>query len=184
MRKEVCMIAIVAVDRNWGIGCKGRLLVSIPEDQKDVFRRYTLGNTVVYGRKTLETFPGGRILPGRRNIVLSRNKELLVEGALVLHSVAEMKEYMHRHMEEIIYVIGGAEVYRLFLPYCDEAIVTRIDATFESDAFFENLDDSGDWILVDHTDPVRSVKEYSFCVFRYRNINKRKDCAYGTKRKD
>ena len=175
------MIAIVAVDNNWGIGNKGRLLISLPEDQKDVFRRYTHGNTVVYGRKTLETFPGRRILPGRRNIVLSRNYDLTIDGALVIHSLSDMKEYLHRHMEDVIYVIGGAEVYQLLLPYCDEAIVTRIDADFEADSFFENLETSDNWIEFDRTDPIRSVKGYSFTVSRYRNIEPNKNCAYRTK---
>ena len=62
------MIAIVAVDENWGIGNKGQLLVSLPEDQKDNFKKETLGNTVVLGRKTLDTFPGGRLLPERKHI--------------------------------------------------------------------------------------------------------------------
>jgi len=175
------MIAIAAVDRNLGIGNKGRLLVSLPEDQKDVFKRYTYGNTVLFGRKTLETFPGRRPLPGRRNIVLSRNAELEIDGILVLHSLSEVKEYMRRHMEEVIYVIGGAEVYKLLLPFCDEAIVTRIEAEFEADSFFENLDVSENWVEIDRTDPVKSVRGYSFSVTRYRNINPDRNCAYSTK---
>ncbi len=175
------MIAIAAVDKNWGIGNKGQLLVSLPEDQKDVFKRYTYGNTVIFGRKTLDTFPGRRPLPGRRNIVLSRNQELEIEGVLVLHSLSEVKEYLHRHMEEVIYVIGGAEVYRLLLPYCDEAIVTRIEAEFEADSFFENLEMSQNWVSVDRTDPVRSVKGYTFRVMRYRNTNSLKNRAYCTR---
>ena len=64
------MKAIVAVDRNWGIGNKGELLVSLPEDQKETFKRFTYGNTIIYGRKTLMTFPGEKLLPGRKNIIL------------------------------------------------------------------------------------------------------------------
>lgn len=163
------MKAIVAVDNHWGIGYKGNLLVSLPEDQKDVFRRYTLGNTVVLGRKTLDTFPGSRPLKGRKNIVLSRNAHLHAEGALVLHSVDELKEYMHRHMEEQVFIIGGEEIYRILLPLCDEVIVTRIDACFEADAFFPNLDIHPDFIETDQTDPITSVKGYRFRIFRYRN---------------
>lgn len=165
------MKAIVAVDNHWGIGYKGNLLISLPEDQKDVFRRYTIGNTVVLGRKTLDTFPGSRPLKGRKNIVLSRNADLHIEGALVLHSVEELKEYVHRHMEEQLFVIGGDEVYRTLLPLCDEVIVTRIDAGFEADSFFPNLDDRADFIETERTDPITSVKGYHFRVFRYRNIN-------------
>lgn len=163
------MKAIVAVDNNWGIGNKGNLLISLPEDQKDVFRRYTIGNTVVLGRKTLDTFPGSRPLKGRKNIVLSRNTDLVIEGALILHSTDELKEYMHRHMEEQLFVIGGEEVYRLLLPLCDEVIVTRIDARFEADTFFPNLENMADWIETERTDPIPSVKGYHFRIFRYRN---------------
>ena len=69
------MIAISAVDKNWAIGNQGKLLISLPEDQKGVFKKYTAGHTVVYGRKTLETFPGQRLLPNRVNIIMSRSFE-------------------------------------------------------------------------------------------------------------
>jgi len=174
------VIAIVAVDKNWGIGKDGKLLVSIPEDQRDVFRRYTIGNTIVYGRKTLFTFPGKRPLPGRMNIVLSKNTSFSVDGALVLNSLSEIKEYIRRHMEEVVYVIGGAEVYRLLLPYCDEAIVTRIDAEFEADSFFENLDLSKNWVETSRTDPFISEKGIHFCVSRFRNLKMTGNCAMCT----
>lgn len=166
------MKAIVAIDNNWGIGNQGNLLISLPEDQKDVFRRYTIGNTVVLGRKTLDTFPGRRPLKGRKNIILSRNADLRIEGALVLHSTEDLKEYLHRHMEEQLFVIGGEEVYRTLLPLCDEAIVTRIDASFEADSFFPNLDKLADWIETERTDPITSIKGYHFRVFRYRNTKR------------
>lgn len=162
------MKAIVAVDSCWAIGNKGELLVSLPEDQKGVFRRYTYGNTVVYGRKTLDTFPGRKLLGGRRNIILTRNKNLGAEGALILHSINELREYAHRHAEEQMFVIGGAQIYSSLLRYCDEVIVTKIDAKFEADAFFPNLDENPEWQLVDITDWTVSVKDYRFCVARYR----------------
>ena len=77
--------AIVAVDENWGIGYKGDLLVSLPEDQKNNFKVKTMGHPVIFGRKTLDTFPGGRLLPGRENIILTRNQDLHVEGATIMH---------------------------------------------------------------------------------------------------
>jgi dihydrofolate reductase len=165
------MKAIVAVDNNWGIGNKGNLLISLPEDQKDVFKRYTIGNTVVLGRKTLDTFPESRPLKGRKNIILSRNADLVIEGALILHSTDELKEYMHRHMEEQLFVIGGEEVYRTLLPLCDEVILTRIDASFQADSFFPNIDNQPDWTETDRTDPITSIKGYHFRIFRYRNTN-------------
>jgi len=88
------MIAIAAVDKNWAIGNKGHLLISLPEDQKGVFKKYTSGHTVVYGRKTLETFPGQRLLPNRVNVIMSRNFDYEKEGALVLHSASELEDYL------------------------------------------------------------------------------------------
>ena len=88
------MIAIAAVDLNWGIGYKGQLLISLPEDQKGVFRKYTSGHTVVYGRKTLETFKDQKLLPKRQNVIMSRNYEFEKEGALILHSANELQDFL------------------------------------------------------------------------------------------
>ncbi len=163
------MKAIAAVDRNWGIGYRGELLVSLPEDQKGTFRAYTLGGTVVYGRKTLETFPGMRLLPGRRNIILSRNLDYRVEGATVMHDIFEVLRYEKSHPKEAIWIIGGEDVYRQFLPYCEEAVITRIDHTFVADAFLPNLDYSPSWDVFDESDVVHTDKGYDFTVYRYHN---------------
>ena len=88
------MIAISAVDKNWAIGNHGQLLISLPEDQKGVFKKYTAGHTVVYGRKTLETFPGQRLLPNRVNVIMSRSFDYEKEGAMVLHSVDELEDFL------------------------------------------------------------------------------------------
>ena len=80
------MNIIVAVDNNWAIGNKGELLISIPNDQKQ-FREETMGKVVVLGRKTLATFPQGMPLQGRTNIILSKDKNYKVKGALVVHSI-------------------------------------------------------------------------------------------------
>ena len=89
------MNMIVAVDKNWSIGKDGHLLVSIPADQK-LFREETLGKVVVMGRKTLESLPGGQPLYGRTTIVLSRNPEYRVKGAVVCHSIEEALINMNR----------------------------------------------------------------------------------------
>ena len=95
------MIAIAAVDRNWAIGNKGQLLISLPEDQKGVFKKYTAGHTVVFGRKTLETFPGQRLLPNRVNVILSRNFDFEKEGAVILHSVDELQDFLALSADEV-----------------------------------------------------------------------------------
>ena len=165
------MKAIVAVDNNWAIGYKGELLVSLPEDQKDTFRSLTLGNTIIYGRKTLETFPGQKLLPGRKNIILSRNPSFSKEGALVLHSKEEVMEYNREHELEEIYLIGGEQIYHTMLQLCSEAIVSRIHHSFMSDAFIANLDDEPGWKEMSRSDVIHSVKGYDFTVHHYRNLN-------------
>ena len=141
------MFAIVNVDQNWAIGNKGDLLVNIPADMK-MFRAATTGKTVIYGRKTLATFPGGKPLPKRENIILSRNPDFTVEGAVVVHSVEELLELQKTRCEEEWAVIGGDSVYRLLLPYCDTVLVTKTERTSEADTWFPNLDQDPEWKCV------------------------------------
>lgn len=100
------MNLIVAVDENWAIGNRNKLLVSIPADMK-FFREMTKGNVVVMGRKTMESFPGGQPLKKRTNIVLSRDESYQVKDAVVVHSLEELLEQLKSFPEESIYVIGG-----------------------------------------------------------------------------
>jgi len=138
------MNIIVAVDKNWGIGKNGRLLVSIPEDQR-LFREETLGKAVIMGRRTLESLPGGKPLYGRHTVVLSRNPEYQIKGASCVSSVEEALQAVSEYQTEDIFVAGGEEIYRAFLPYCDMAHVTYIDYAYESDVHFPNLDQSPEW---------------------------------------
>ena len=138
------MNLIAAVDKNWAIGLKNRLLVSIPEDMK-FFRTETGGKVVVMGRNTLETFPNGLPLKNRTNIVLTANPDYDGKGALVLHSVEAVLEELKKYPSEDVYIIGGAAVYRQFLPYCRVAHVTKIDYAYEADTYFPNLDERAEW---------------------------------------
>lgn len=165
------MILIAAVDENWAIGYKGNLLISIPEDQKGVFRKYTAGNTVVYGRKTLMTFKDEKLLPKRVNVILTRNKDFKKDGAVILHSEEELNTYAKTHPEELIYLIGGESVYTSMLGLCDEAIITYIHKTFTADAYLPNLDKDDEWELVQEEDEIMSEVGVSFNVRHYRRIN-------------
>lgn len=138
------MNLIVAVDKNWGIGSKNKLLVSIPSDMK-FFRETTSGKVVVLGRKTLESFPNGLPLKNRTNIVLTGNKDFKAKDAIICHTVEEVLEELKKYNDEDIYVIGGGTVYRQFLPYCNVVHVTKIDHAFEADTYFPNLDELDDW---------------------------------------
>ena len=117
------MNLIVAADRNWGIGNKGDLLVRIPADHK-MFRQETVGKVVVLGRKTMDTFPGGRPLKDRTNIVLTRNPSYQNGDAVIVHSVKELLETLKAYDSDDVYIIGGTSVYEQLLPYCDTAHVT------------------------------------------------------------
>ena len=161
------MTAIAAVDENWGIGYKGDLLISLPEDQKGVFRKYTAGHTVVFGRKTLETFPGQKLLPNRVNVIMSRSFEYVKEGALILHSAAELEDFLSLTEDEV-YLIGGASLYNTLIGLCDRAIITSIRAEFEADCYFPNLDEDPDWELESEEDPVMSEKGVEFTVKHYK----------------
>ncbi|MBP3817312.1 dihydrofolate reductase [Butyrivibrio sp. Su6] len=145
------MKAIVAVDSNWAIGHKGKLLVSIPADQKN-FRNLTTGNTIVYGRKTLETFPQQVVLPNRRNIILSTREDYTVKNAEVAHSKEELLELVKDVDTDSVFIIGGSSVYNEFIDECDTAIVTFIDKEYQADSYFPNLDKDPNWELVDESD--------------------------------
>lgn len=138
------MNLIVAVDENWAIGLKNKLLVRIPSDQK-FFRQETTGKVVVLGRKTLETFPGGLPLKNRTNIILSTDRSYKVKDAVVVHSIPELLEELKQYDSKDVYIIGGESIYRQMLPYCDTAHVTKIYHSYEADTYFPNLDELPEW---------------------------------------
>lgn len=136
------MDAIVNVSPDWGIGFESHLLVSIRADLQR-FRMLTEGKTVIFGRKTLETFPGGKPLKNRRNLILSADPNFSVDGAQCCHSLPDLFAYLQD--EPNICVIGGASIYRALLPYCSRAFVTKSFLEKESDCFFPNLDACPQW---------------------------------------
>ena len=120
----------------------------VAEDRKH-FRNVTAGAAVIVGRKTLADFPGGRPLKNRRNIVLSSDISLAIEGAEVVHSVDEALELLKDVPAEEICIIGGASVYEAFLPYCRKAFVTKTMVDGGADRFFPNLDENPDWEIAE-----------------------------------
>ena len=146
------MYAIVAVDANWAIGAQGDLLFSLPTDMRR-FRQLTSGGTVILGRKTLDSFPGGRPLPRRRNIVISRNPELEAEGAERVSSPEEALALAEG--DETIWVIGGGSVYTALLSRCEKVFLTMVDSTApEADTFFPNLDKLPAWEVESVSEPI------------------------------
>lgn len=140
------MNLIVAVDKNWAIGNKGKLLVSIPEDMK-FFRETTTGKIVVMGKNTLKSFPNGLPLKKRVNVVLTKDEGFSEKDAIIVHSVEEALEEIKKYNDEDVYVIGGSSVYEQMLKYCDTAYVTFIDYAYEADRYFPNLDENEEWKL-------------------------------------
>lgn len=156
------MNLIASVDKNWAIGYKNKLLVSIPADMK-FFRETTLGKVVVMGRKTLESFPNGMPLKKRTNIVLTHDKTYKVPDAILVHSMEELHEELKKYPSEDIYVIGGETIYKQLLDECDVAHITKIDYEFEADAYFPNLDELPDWkITQDSEEQTYFDLEYYF----------------------
>lgn len=142
------MTLIVAVDRGWGIGYQGELLCRVSDDLKN-FRALTTGKTVILGSKTLATFPGGKPLKNRRNLVLSRRPDLQIEGAEIAHSEEEVLSMLTP--DETAVVIGGDSVYKLLLPHCTTAYVTKFDCDLPKDAFFPDLDNDPSWYLAEES---------------------------------
>lgn len=162
------MNCIVAADRNWGIGCDGKLLVSIPADLR-MFRQETMGKVIVYGRKTLETFPMAKPLEKRINIILSRKADLEVKGAEVVHSVEELLELLKVYPTEDIYIIGGDSVYHQMIPYCDVCHVTRIDHAYQADTWFPDLDQDPAWHVTAESDE-QTYFDIPYTFMKYERI--------------
>lgn len=159
------MNLIVAADENWAIGNKNELLIRIPADHR-FFREETTGKVVVLGRKTLETFPQGLPLKNRTNIILSSNPDYKVKDATVVHSVEELLKELKKYPDESIYIIGGESIYRQMLPYCNVAHVTRIDRSYEADAYFPDLDKMPEWeITADSDEQVYFDTTYRFIKY-------------------
>ena len=148
------MNAIVAVDANWAIGYEGDLLFSLPTDMHR-FRSLTLGGTVILGRRTLDSFPGGKPLPKRRNIVITRNAELTVEGAEIVPTPDAALALAGGVEAEGLWVIGGGSVYAALLARCKRVYLTKADtAAPNADTFFPNLDKLPGWEIEHTSEPV------------------------------
>ena len=134
------MKLIVAVDNNWGIGKNNKLLISLPEDMA-FFREQTQHSLVIMGYNTLLSLPNSAPLKGRLNIVLApeidKEDERFVhyDNLLIAHNLKEVFNAVE-NVDMECYVIGGAQTYKTFLPYCSYAYITHINKNFEADTFF------------------------------------------------
>lgn len=178
------MKEIVNVNKVWGIGKDGDLLVNIPADMK-FFRETTAGAVVIMGSVTLDSFPGMAPLKNRVNIVLIDDDNKIHQEAIdaceadkeagksteliYVHSLEEAVALGQKYEEEgrDVFVIGGATIYRIMLPYCDECIVTINDCEREADTYFPNLEEQG-WKMTSEGED----QEHEGVHFRFTTWNK------------
>ena len=161
------MNAIAAVSTNWGLGRDNDLLFHISEDLKR-FRAMTSGGTVIMGRKTLDSMPGGKALPKRRNIVITRDPAFVRENVEVAHSVEEALALVAQDEPEKVWVIGGGEIYKAMLPHCRVCYLTRVYAEPDCDVFFPDLDAMDDWRVL-REEPILTDGELRYQFVDYVN---------------
>lgn len=178
------MIEIVNVNKSWGIGRDGDLLINIPADMK-FFRETTAGAVVIMGSTTLDSFPRMAPLRNRINIVLvDDDRKIRRESLAALRedtAAGYKTELIYvRSLEEVVkagreyeaagqrvFVIGGATVYRIMLPYCDTCLVTINDCEREADTYYPDLESSGEWEMTDESEPqVWESTTFSFTTWR------------------
>jgi dihydrofolate reductase len=160
------MKTIVAVDNKWGIGKKNDLLFSIPEDMA-FFRKTTMGKVCCMGYNTLLSFPGSKPLKNRTNIVLAP-ADVQRDDCTIVHSLEELFTELKKYDSNEIYVIGGAMFYKTMLPYCDEYLITKVDADGGAEVFYENLDKMENMECIYVSDPIET-NGYTIRFTTYKN---------------
>ena len=143
-------------------------MFSLPKDMK-FFRETTLGRTVVMGGNTLRSFPNGKPLKNRVNIVLSRGQ--VRDDCIIVRSYDELFSLLKSRENEEIYIIGGGEIYKTLLPYCDEALVTKVDAVGGATVFFPNLDKDENFVCVYESESLED-NGYTIRFTTYKNKNR------------
>ena len=166
------IISILNCDKEYGIGKRNGLLFSLPKDMK-FFRETTLNHVVCMGENTLLSFPNSKPLKNRTNIVLSQDPTHNYEGVINVHTFEDFLKEMKKQAErDIVFVIGGASIYRQTLPYVDEVYLTKVNADGGAEVFFVNLDEEKDFECVKESEPEMDGDiEIKFTV--YKNNNKK-----------
>ena len=159
------MYMIAAVDQDWAIGKDGDQLCYIPADLKR-FQALTTGHAVILGRKTLATFPGGRPLKNRRNLILSRDPAFSPEGGEVFRDV----DSLLAAAPEDAFIIGGESGYQALLDRCDTAYITKLGKSWPADAWFPDLDADPAWAVEEEGE----WQAHQGIPFRYVTYRRRK----------
>lgn len=161
--------AIVAVDNNWGIGFNGDLLEHIPEDLRR-FKELTFNKVVIMGRKTWDSLPK-KPLPNRLNLVITRQGRFIDEMTVFLSLEEIISRLNHLDNEDHWFIIGGGEIYKTLLPFCDNVYVTKIFKTYDKvDTYFPNLDNDPNWEIKEQSE-VKTYKDiqYQFQLYGIKN---------------
>lgn len=145
------MKAIVAVDKEWGIGKNNDLLFHLSQDLK-YFKDKTMGKVIVMGGNTLLSFPKSKPLPNRTNIVLT--DVYTRDDCIVCPTLEELSKELKKYDTNDVFIVGGAMFYNTMIDYCDEAYVTRVDEVGGAQVFFPNLDEKENWIEVERGEPI------------------------------
>lgn len=156
--------AIFAVSENNVIGKGNDLPWRMPADLKH-FKKTTMGHPVIMGRKSFDSI--GRPLPGRHNIVVTRDRNFSAEGVSVVHSLREAVEIAGEDRPEEVFIIGGAQIYERAFPYCDRLYMTKIHTEAEGDVFLPTVDFS-DWKLISeekHSPDEKNIHDYTFRIY-------------------
>lgn len=160
------MKMIVCVAEDFGIGNNNDLLFSLPPDMK-FFRETTMGKVIIMGRGTLDSFPGGKPLKNRTNIVLTRDKDFSREGVIVLHSKEEILDYVKQFDTDDVFVIGGGQIYAMFKDVCDEVLITKVRKSVPADTFFFDIDSDSEWYLSSESELMEyEGLSFSFCSYK------------------
>lgn len=157
------MISLIVVhDLNRVIGQDNKMPWHIPNELA-YFKEKTMGKAIVMGRSTFESI--GRPLPGRLNIVISRNTSYNAEGVTVVHSIAEAIEVANKHHEEVM-IIGGEQIFKKVLPYADLLYITLIEHEFKGDTFFPSYEQNWEVISTSEQHSTDSGLKYTYMLYK------------------
>lgn len=159
---------IVCCDKNWGIGYQGGMLFHLPSDLA-FFKEVTYGHVIIMGRKTYLSLPGQKALPGRENIVLSKDESFKPKDALVLRSKEALKAYLKDNPEKKVFLLGGGTLYEELLSWCQGGYVTHVDkAGDEVDTYFPNLAELSSW-KKDALMQTQNSDDLAYQIWHYKN---------------
>ena len=145
------MNMIVTVDRNWGLSWNHQPLVRIPSEYRFI-QNQTTGKVVVMDYDTLRPFPGEKAIGGRTTIVMRPGGRPVDPGVVTVSDLSELAQQLEQYNSESVYICGGESIYKQYMAQCDTVYVTWVDYEYRAESFFQNLDQSEDWTMVEESE--------------------------------